>query len=175
MKETVLGGCPNNAYSLVWDRLCFRTCQGLRGISCLEKSQEKFCSHAPECPALCRAMADNFCQREKLKLLAETNGEKVLGNQGKQTAGNPNESGGESSTVSESGAESESQTNGEMLSESAIDNQDSLVKNEEGGSVSRATRNAAKKAATLEAKFDANDHKVIWSTKLHRDDDKTPY
>ena len=56
-------------YSMTWRYECVRTCMALRGQSCIVEKYQRFCSHDPECPAMCNAMMSEYCQRQAMQLL----------------------------------------------------------------------------------------------------------
>ena len=58
-------------YSLTWRYECVRTCMALRGQSCIEEKYQRFCSHDPECPAMCNSMMTDYCE-SRAALLIQT-------------------------------------------------------------------------------------------------------
>ena len=64
-------------YSMTWRYECVRTCMALRGQSCIEEKYQRFCSHDPECPAMCNAMISDYCQGQAMQLVKTPQQKKV--------------------------------------------------------------------------------------------------
>lgn len=54
-KATHTGSCT--AYKLSWQAVCLRQCQAMQGQSCSLDDQMAFCSRAPDCSPMVRALA----------------------------------------------------------------------------------------------------------------------
>jgi len=58
-------------YGLSWKFECFRTCKALQGKRCIRDDYNRFCSHDPECPAMCASMMNAICDEQYQKTIVE--------------------------------------------------------------------------------------------------------
>ena len=75
MEDHYMIGCHDIAttickpYSMTWRYECVRTCMAARGQSCIEETYQRFCSHDPECPAMCNEMISSYCKERVVKMV----------------------------------------------------------------------------------------------------------